>query len=328
MKIFVVYEISKNPYFTLSQEGFDDRLSEFVQPSEINNLIKALQQNGHQVEVVDGPSELLLRHDDIKQNRGIVFNKSIGYKGLERKIQVPAICQLFSIPCIGTSAYGMTLARHKYHTNLVIMGAGIRTAVSRIVFPGANISLEGLAFPLIVKPNHESDSLGIDENSVHYGPANLEAAINFLHEQFQQPVIIEEFIPGEEWKIPVIGNYPASCAIGGVGVLKNGKTMEGTLQTRKDVIDDMFDYYNLRENQLKDQAMRIAARVHDLLELRDYSRCDFRLDANGELVCMEVATHPDISSNSSFIAAALQIYESYEAIIEKIVNTALARFQF
>gem|GEM_PF-6807275 len=62
-------------------------------------------------------------------------------------------------------------------------------------------------YPVIVKPNEESDSLGISESSGCINMSDVKEKISYLLSIFQQPVIIEEYIPGEEWKIAVIGKW-------------------------------------------------------------------------------------------------------------------------
>jgi D-alanine-D-alanine ligase len=107
--------------------------------------------------------------------------------------------------------------------------------------------------------------------------------------------------------------------------MKRGKKMSGSLQTRQDVIGDTLSYYTPSAGLAVQQAMECAVKVHELLGLRDYSRCDFRLDESGAPYCMEVSTHPDIDDGCSFVAAALQSISSYQGVIEEIVLAAMAR---
>ena len=327
MKIALVYEISSNPYFSTTAKQHDDRLSEFIQPSEINKITRAFKTMGHQVEVIDGPLELISEAERLKKENSIVFNKSIGFKGLERKIHIPAICMLFEIPLVGSSAYGMTLAKHKYHTIKLLKGMGIRVPESTIIYPEDPLKYNNFKFPVIVKPNHESDALGISDNSIFHNKKGLASAVKKLHHDFKQPVVIEEYIPGEEWKVPVIGNKPNSLAVGCSGTLKNGLIMNGTLQTRKDVIEDRLEYYLPKNKKMVKTAQKIAQMVHEQFELRDYSRTDFRINSQNELVCMEVATHPDISEDSSFIYGAIQSYSSYIEVMEALLNAAIERYR-
>lgn len=323
-KVGIVYEITNNPYFDNGIEEYSNRISEYVYPSEINSISQALRELGYNIEIIDGPQGLLKCIEN-RQHYDIIFNKSIGFKGLERKITVPAICQLFNLPRVGSGAYSMTLARHKYHTNRLLYGLGFKVPFA-FLYSWKNPLPAIPRYPVIIKPNDESDSLGITEKSVCNSIVELKSAVEELHENFQSPYIIEEFISGEEWKVSVIGNNDDICACGGVNTLKNGKTMTDTLQTRDDILKDTLSYTSVK-HPLKDEALHIAENIHRMMELNDYSRCDFRLGNNGTLYCMEISTHPEISKEgSSFISAAKQKYDNYNSIISHILLSAEKRY--
>ncbi|MCZ6653616.1 MAG: hypothetical protein O7D91_11390 [Planctomycetota bacterium] len=327
MRIAVVYEITDNPLFSTAGQPQDDRLTEFAQPCEVNDLLRLIQDAGYDTEVVDGPAELLRRATEIRRHCGIVFNKSIGFRGLERKIHVPAICQLFDIPFIGSSAYAMTAARHKFHTNCLLRGLGLPVPGTRLYEKHGNVDLESIRPPYIVKPNHESDAIGISTDAVVNSPAAARARARWVVDKFEQPAIIEEFIPGEEWKVAVIGNGTDTTAVGCVGVMRDGVPIVGSLQTRDDVVGNTLSYYQPTRTELVHQAGEYAVKIHTFLGLLDYSRCDFRLSLDETLVCMEVSTHPELRANSSFGAAARLTLGSAREVVRKIIAVACARYQ-
>ncbi len=324
-KIGLIYEITNNPYFDLNAVGYSNRLSEFVYPSEINDICQALRAAGYQYELIDG-AQGLINLIVAEKDFDLIFNKSIGFKGLERKIAVPAICQMYNLSRIGSGAYAMTLARHKYHTNRLLNGLGYKVPFACMYVPGASLAYIP-SYPVIVKPNEESDSLGITENSVCFSRKQLEATIYNLQKDFNQSLIIEEYIAGEEWKVAVIGNKDNTHACGCVNSMKNGKTMLNTLQTRDDILKDTLSFVPVEHPLVKD-ALKVAEEIHVKLELNDYSRCDFRLGKDNSLYCMEVSTHPEISqTNSSFIEAAKQSYGDYNSVISKILLAAEERYK-
>ncbi len=320
----IVYEITDNPALNSNQERALDRLSEFANPGEINQLVRTLKNLGYEISIVDGSRSLIEDIELIKKREDLVFNKSLGFKGLERKIAVPAICQLFDVPYIGTSAYAMTLARHKYHTSRLVHGMGIRTPMASI-YKSEWVDISHFQFPVIVKPNQESDAIGIDEGSVCSNEREAQKRAIWITNEYFQPAIIEEFVSGEEWKVAVLGNGKNANSAGIAGVMKNGRPMDGSLQTRQDVIMHKLDYYRPKESKLTKKANAIAVQLHQILELRDYSRTDFRIGKDGELYCMEVSTHPDLSEDSSFIYAAMHSFPNFSQIIEMIVDSAISR---
>ena len=301
--IGITFEMSENPHYR--NTAFDDEssISELVKPSEIERLRDALEHLGYATEDIDGPWGLLEIIDRYRDSNNLIFNKCRGFYGLERKIFVPSICKLYNIRMIGSSAYVMTLARHKYHSNKLLAGLGLLVPKAKIFYPGDGIDLKGVNLPLIIKPNHESGALGIDDDSVHNDMSMVKKRIRDLQLKFHQPVIVEDFIAGEEWKVPVIGS----------------------LQTRCDLLESRIEYYEPMNSDLLVKAMAIAKTIHDVFQCNDYSRIDFRINGNSELVFMELSTHPDISVDSSFINAALQQYDTYEMIINTIVDACKRR---
>ncbi len=325
-KLAVVYEISRNPLFDSTADRAEDRLTEFAQPTEINDLLRVLEQLGHQTIVVDGPIDLLNRADTIRSTCDFVFNKSIGFSGLERKIHVPAICQLFDLNLLGSSAYAMTLARHKYHTNRLLAGFGLPVPKAVLWQVGESVNVAGFRSPLIVKPNHESDAIGISNESIVETIDDALDRAKWVYTKYRQPAVIEEFIPGEEWKIPVIGNGPDAVAVGCVGVMRDGSPIIDSLQTREDLLSSRLNYYEVPGSDTSELAKSMAVLIHRALGLHDYSRCDFRLRRDGSPVCMEVSTHPGIDLASSFVAAALQQIDGHAAVVQAIIAAAERRF--
>lgn len=326
--IGMVYEITNNPHYRNLDVEPESPLSELVMPSEMDRISQALTVLGHEVEVIDGPWGLLRMADELKKKRNlIIFNKSRGLSGLERKIFVPAICQLYGFPLVGSSAYGVTLARHKYHTNRLLAGLGFNVPTASICYPGQCYSINpNFNYPVILKPNHESGALGISEDSIFSDRHGIAEFIKKLHDTFNQPVIIEEFVDGEEWKVAVIGNGFSTKALGCVGVMRNNKPIVGSLQTRDDLLNERINYYRPQYSKLAKKAYDLSIRIHQVLECKDYSRCDFRIGKDGNLVCMEVSTHPDLGENSSFMQAAMQTIGDYETIIAAILEAFATRY--
>lgn len=320
--VALVYEIENNPLFSATADSYDDRLTEFACPSETNDILRVLKSVGIQTEVIDGPVQLLADAERLKNKKCYILNKSIGFKGLERKIHVPAICQLYDLPLVGSSAYAMTLARHKFHTNRLLAGLGLPVPQACLISHLSDDIRQPIRFPVIVKPNQESDSVGIDENSIVYESSLAVARANWLLSEFGQPAIVEEYIPGEEWKLSMLGYGETTRCVGGVGVLKNNTPIVNSLQTRTDVLEDNLDYYRIADSASFRKAKEWAIQIHQILGLRDYSRIDFRLDPSGHPICMEVSTHPHIGRSSSYLAAGMLEFGSEDHALLAILKSA------
>lgn len=325
--VALVYEITNNPHFDPRLRAAGESISTLVRPGEIDRLIGAFKANGHTVTVVDGPAELLSRAPELATSARYIFNKSVGFAGLERKVVVPAVCYVHGLRLVGSGAYAMTLARHKYHTNRLLAGAGYRVPAAALWAADADsVRLRSLSYPAIVKPNQESECLGISADSVVGNEQEAVRQARKIVSAFDQPAIIEEFIPGEELKVPVIGNGVAAKGFGCVGVMKGGQPITGSLQTRDDLLADRISYYDVPVSAFIEKIQVVATAIHGLLGLHDYSRVDFRLDAHGEPVCMEVSTHPDLTEDCSFVRACSRTVGDYDRVVNVILDAADKRF--
>jgi D-alanine-D-alanine ligase len=65
-----------------------------------------------------------------------------------------------------------------------------------------------LKFPLIIKLLHEGSSMGLSYESIVETPEALAKRVGYLVQTYAQSVLIEEFIDGREFTVPVLGNTP------------------------------------------------------------------------------------------------------------------------
>jgi D-alanine-D-alanine ligase len=70
------------------------------------------------------------------------------------------------------------------------------------------IDTTSLTFPLIVKLLHEGSSMGLSYDAVVETHDALADRIAFVTHAYAQPVIVESFIDGREFTVPVLGNTP------------------------------------------------------------------------------------------------------------------------
>src|SRR6185503_11632674 len=147
-----------------------EKEAEYDSAETVNAIAAALEAAGHEVEKVEvsGPaSNLLERLETIDPD--IIFNTAEGHAGKMREAFYPSLFEELGIPYTGSDAYTNALTLDKWLTKLLVGRAGIDTARGVLVTPrNYEAILErgaGLAFPAIVKPNHEGSSKGIYNTS-------------------------------------------------------------------------------------------------------------------------------------------------------------------
>lgn len=131
-----------------------------------------------------------------------------GERSRNRMALVPAICESFDIRFIGPDVYGRVVCQDKEVSKMLAAQCGVITPWHRIIRNELDLDrLEGIQFPVVVKPNMEGSSIGIsgkckaeDFNQM------LEVARELLSE-FKQPVLVEEFVGGREVSLNVIETF-------------------------------------------------------------------------------------------------------------------------
>src|SRR5436305_10052237 len=163
-----------------------EKEAEYDSAETVSAIASALEAAGHEVEKIEvsGPATSLLeRLEAIDPD--IIFNTAEGDRGRMREAFYPALFEELGIPFTGSDAYTNAITLDKWLTKLLVQRAGIDTARGVLVtvrnFDSVLERGSGLAFPVIVKPNHEGSSKGIYNgllgSSVVKEPKDLGAAL-------------------------------------------------------------------------------------------------------------------------------------------------------
>jgi D-alanine-D-alanine ligase len=314
-----------------------DEFAEWDSPTTIAAVEAALSRLGKVVRLEakeDFPERLRQANPDI------VFNIAEGFHGVNRESHVPAICEFYGIPYSGSDPFTLTLCLDKAKTKETLTFHGIPTprfaVVERIEDLGA--VTEQLAFPLFVKPLHEGSSKGITDANLCFDRGHLSRQTAFLLENYKQPVLVEEYLPGKEFTCAVVGNDDDATVLPLVGM--NFETLpKGALPIysfdAKFVWDrpenplDIFQCPARITRELQASIERVTLDAFRVLGCRDWARIDVRLDASGKPNVLEVnplpGILPDPADNSCLPKAARAAGIGYEELIQNCLKYAAAR---
>ncbi len=201
MKIGITYDL-RSEYL---QEGYsDEETAEFDRPDTIDSLETALQSLGFDVDRI-GRGKSLVQRLAAGDRWDLVFNISEGLNGTSREAQVPAILDLFEIPYTFADPLVMSVCLHKQHTKTLVAAAGVLTPKSVVVQRLTDIDSIALEFPVFAKPLAQGTSKGITPNSRVDSTDELVSVCARLLEQFREPVLVEEYLPGREFTVGILG---------------------------------------------------------------------------------------------------------------------------
>jgi D-alanine-D-alanine ligase len=237
----------------------------------------------------------------------------------------------------GSSPAGLILAGDKILAKKMLTFHGITTPRFATVYRGALDWVEELHFPVIVKPPQEDASVGLTSASVVRDLKQLLEQMDALQSEFEQPVLVEEFIEGREFYVGVLGNANArALPVIELDFSKFPKDRPRMASWEAKWGDDdgggaEFEgttsiFPNNLSEELAEKMHKVAVDAFHALRLRDYGRIDLRVNEAGEVFVIEVNPNCYLERESEFARAAARGGLEYDALIERIVELAAARY--
>src|SRR5438093_13733756 len=250
-------------------------------------------------------------------------------------MNIAAYLDLVGKTYTGAGPHALYLAQDKALAKKMFALHGIRTPYFAISFKGQIDHSHDISFPLIVKPTSEDGSIGIGNDSVVGSVKELMERIHYIHEEFDSPALIEEYIEGREMYAAILGNESPEVLplveldlsrlpkgtprIAGKDV-KWEKETEAYKVTKSAVAEDL-------EEETTKLLSDTALSAYRALKLRDYGRIDMRLSKKGEVYVIEANPNPWLFSGAEFSMAAKKGGRSYAQLIQEILDLAMARYQ-
>ncbi|MBI2853828.1 MAG: D-alanine--D-alanine ligase [Chloroflexi bacterium] len=309
----------------------DDVLEEYDSTETVEGLVAAIGDMGHETVKLGGGREFLSRI--LAEKVDLVFNIAEGrgnYKG--REAQVPSVLEMLEIPYSGSDPQCLGICLDKPLTKKLVATAGILTPRWHVVESKGrlqDISWVEFPFPAFVKPAWEGSSKGVRQGSRVDRKGQLDGVITALLEGYRQPVMVEEFIAGEEITVGVIGNSPP-VVLGIMRVVpkKKSKDFVYSLEIKR-------DWENLVEYECPAQLpapvlraiQEASLKIFDVLACRDFARLDFRVTEAGEPYFLEINPLAGLNPRSSDLPImARKVGWTYNALIREIVDSAISRY--
>jgi D-alanine-D-alanine ligase len=310
------------------KEGFtEEETAEFDKEETIEGIENALIKAGFKTERIGHVRNLAKLLVEGKK-WDIVFNISEGMYGLAREAQVPCLLDAYNIPYVFSDGLVLALSLHKGLTKRVIRDAGLATPDFAIVETIGDVDDIKLKYPLFAKPVAEGTGKGISGLSKITSKEELKETCKMLLKKFNQPVLVERFLPGREFTVGVVGTGKDTRAVGIMEVVfkKTEKTKIYSLENKEnyhEVID-----YSVPEEEITKLCYELTEKCWQVLGCRDGGRVDLRMDDTGILNFIEVnplaglnPVHSDLPILCRFAGT------SYQKLIEMIMDSAIQRLK-
>jgi D-alanine-D-alanine ligase len=217
-----------------------------------------------------------------------VFNFCEGFRGAAREAQVPAILDAFDIPHVFSDALTMALSLDKGMAKRVVRDAGVPTVDFRVIEKLSDVKKVDLPFPLFLKPVQEGSGKGIGADSKVENARDLRRVAGALLTKFNQPVLVETFLPGREFTVGIIGTGEDATVLGVSEIVPIENWVgDGYGYENKEYSDDKVSIVEADPDNSK-AAGEVALAAWRALRCRDGGRIDVRCDAQGRHHFIEV----------------------------------------
>ena len=309
-------------------EGYtEEQVAEFDSEETIAALESAIASLGYAVERIGRATRLCERL--VKGDRwDMVFNIAEGMGGRCRESQVPAILELYGVPYTFSDAMVCATTLDKAVAKRLVAQAGLATPAFAVVRSAADIDTVTLRYPLFAKPLAEGTGKGIDQNSRIDTPTQLKAICTELLSKYSQPALVEEFLPGREFTVGIVGTGAAARVVGTMEIEMRKKDEPAIYSfLNKEECESRIFYHPIQDDmKLKAAVESLALNSYRVLECRDGGRVDVRCDAAGTPCFIEVnplaGLHP---THSDLPMIATQEGMSYKDLIKAILDSAFER---
>ena len=308
------------------KEGYtEEETAEFDQLATIDAIDQTLRGLGCLTDRI-GHIRTLTRRLARGDRWDIVFNIAEGMHGLGREAQIPALLDAYGIPYTFSDALVLGFTLHKGLTKHILRDLGIPTAEFVVVNHESDCENIRLPLPLFVKPVAEGTGKGITVTSKVRFRRQLRPLCRKLLKRYNQPVIVERFLPGREFTVGIIGTGKDARAVAVLEIRLRAKAERGVYSyINKEYCEELVDYFLAHDDESM-QAGKVALAAWRALGCRDAGRVDLRSDGGGKPHFLEVnplaglhPTHSDLPILCSLAGM------SYRRLIRSIMGSALKR---
>ena len=258
---------------------------------------------------------------------------------MNRESHIPAMLEMLQLPYSGSDPLTLGICLDKSRAKEILTYHNIPNAKFRVADQVEDIKKTDFGFPLIVKPISEGSSKGIFSSSLVKNQKELEDEVNRVLFSYNQPALIEEFLPGREFTVAVLGNGDETEVFPIIEIRYDDFPKEVVplysyeakwiLDTKENEFD-VFECPAKLDKRLEDQIKETVLRTYKVLRCRDWSRIDVRLDKHGVPNIIEInplpGIMPDPNENSSFPKAARAAGMTYNQMIQSVLYSAAKRY--
>jgi|ERR1051325_9644149 D-alanine-D-alanine ligase len=258
-----------------------------------------------------------------KHEHDVVLPLWAGQHSRSRKGLVPAICEAYNVAYVGADAYTSIISQDKHLSRALLQDCGLKTAPGWLATNRADLAALGkTAYPAVLKPNFEGGSIGISQDCLVDNSDAARRMIERLWTAHEQPVLVEEFVPGREVSI-VIAQTPRKELVEAVELNVGGISLRDTIWSFELKQTDQALVWSAMTRDLAAEDLQRARAVFHRLGRAELLRIDGRLQGSS-FTAIELSPDVHLGTNSSVAQAFHEAGYTYPEMFSALLERAAA----
>lgn len=302
---------------------------------EYEAIVDGLKKERFQVRGVNLAEDIKILERLVRRSPpDVVFNLVEGFHDdADLEPAVAGYLELYRIAYTGAPPIALANCRRKGLLKQLLLANGVPTPKFLQLWTPKIAVRHGLHYPLIIKPAREDASAGVDERSVVYDRAELLAQLERVFEEFDPPILVEEFIEGREFHVGIVGNDEPEVLPPleyDFSEMPEDQPNVISYAAKWDPLAEVFHRVAARcpadmTKRLAKKIEEVSLRAYRVSGCRDYARLDLRVSASNHVYVLEVNPNPDLTEGVSFMHSAEEAGYTFNKMLRKIVELALER---
>ncbi|MBW2968706.1 ATP-grasp domain-containing protein [Candidatus Woesearchaeota archaeon] len=293
-------------------------------------IVRTLRSLGHNVDWMEYEKNKL---KSVKGKYDLVFNLADGLENDNdfQEINILKNIEKLKIPFTGNSSRAIKDCYDKSNIKRRLLKKGVKTPKFQVIKKKNQKIKASLNFPLMIKPLFTDGGVGIDDSSVVYNEKKCKKQINKCLKENNQPVLVEEYVDGRDFCVPVIGEKafpPVECTFSERVFKNRPKIMTYDVKWAGEKNKDYhYTYFILRDKinrnyskELSKKILSSAEKAFKIMGCSAYATVDIRVDKNNNIFVIEVNPNCWIDKYSDSFKSAKSRGYSYPKFIEKIMK--------
>lgn len=334
MKIYIVGEYREQFPSRIQERNFNPHPSY----SNITDIQKACEEKGFDCIYYGGVYELIHAVDNKEHfdSDTLFLNISDGLTQSYCRIQAPVLLDLMGVKYTGSSPFAVGLMNNKHYTKLALSKIKCNELLipkdlllGNKQIPSAE-ELEHIGYPMIIKPNNDGFSMGIESNSVVDSYLMAEGKINSLQKDYNE-ILAEEYIPGTDVSVFLIGNVSHITINEAIIYKTYGNFYQETavrdIYAKANKLSEKYPAREYLSQDILQILKKISTQIFELLHVQDIARIDYRITADNRIYFLEINPNPVLSAASDASIVCQNLNISYSDLILLYINAALERYK-